>query len=38
MCVYIIKKRVYVYVCVGGCLDKYISAAIWPLGPLNKNS
>ena len=35
-CVYIIKKRAYVYICVcGSCLDKFISVA---LGPPNKNS
>ena len=32
MCVYIIKKCVcvYIYVCVRGCFNKYISAATWP--------
>ena len=30
-CVYIIKKRTYVYICVcGSCLNKYISVATWP--------
>ena len=29
-CVCIIKKT-FVYMCVWGCLDKYISAATWPL-------
>ena len=29
---YIIKKKkTFVYMCVWGCLDKYISAATWPL-------
>ena len=32
MCVYIIKKRAYVYIHVrGSCLDKYISIALGPL-------
>ena len=32
MCVYIIKKCVCIYICVcgGGCVDKYISVATWP--------
>ena len=29
-CVYIIKKSMCIYVCVWGCLDKYISVATWP--------
>ena len=33
-CVYIIKKKC-VYMCMWGCLDKYISVATWPP---NKNS
>ena len=29
MCVYN-KKNMCIYVCVWGCLDKYISVATWP--------
>ena len=29
MCVYN-KKNICIYVCVWGCLDKYISVATWP--------
>ena len=29
MCVYN-KKNMCIYVCVWGCLDKYISIATWP--------
>ena len=28
VCVYIIKKAC-VYICVGGCFDKYLNAATW---------
>ena len=30
VCVYIIEKRLCIYMCVRSYLDKYISAATWP--------